>query len=164
MLCLTCKFETSNPKFCSRSCAARYNNTISPKRSQEGKCKACGVVTQSSRTYCQDCWSNSARSESMVREWLSGEWSGGTDKGLSVTIRSYLIEQADNKCSSCGFCKVHPDDGATILEINHINGDGTDHRKENLEVLCPNCHALTSTYRGRNAGNGRPVFYRRVSP
>lgn len=36
------------------------------------------------------------------------------------------------------------------LELNHINGNNTDNRIENLELLCPNCHALTSNYRGKN--------------
>lgn len=38
------------------------------------------------------------------------------------------------------------------LELHHINGDHTDNRLENLQVLCPNCHALTDNYRGRNIG------------
>lgn len=36
------------------------------------------------------------------------------------------------------------------LELDHINGINTDHRLENLQILCPNCHAQTSNYRGRN--------------
>lgn len=35
------------------------------------------------------------------------------------------------------------------LELHHINGDNTDNRLENLQLLCPNCHALTDNYRGR---------------
>lgn len=33
-----------------------------------------------------------------------------------------------------------------------MNGDRTDNRLENLRLLCPNCHAQTDTYRGRNIG------------
>lgn len=36
------------------------------------------------------------------------------------------------------------------LELDHINGDPDDNRLENLRILCPNCHALTDNYRGKN--------------
>jgi hypothetical protein len=41
------------------------------------------------------------------------------------------------------------------LELDHINGDNTDNRIENLRVLCPNCHALTETYRGKKLAKCR---------
>ncbi|MDE1988391.1 MAG: HNH endonuclease, partial [Patescibacteria group bacterium] len=36
------------------------------------------------------------------------------------------------------------------LELDHINGDRHDNRLENLRILCPNCHSLKPTHRGRN--------------
>lgn len=36
------------------------------------------------------------------------------------------------------------------LELHHINGDHNDNRLENLQLLCPNCHAYTDNYRGKN--------------
>ena len=36
------------------------------------------------------------------------------------------------------------------LELNHINGKNIDNRIENLEILCPNCHAQTEHYRGKS--------------
>ena len=38
------------------------------------------------------------------------------------------------------------------LELHHINGVHSDNRIENLQLLCPNCHALTDNYRGKNIG------------
>jgi 5-methylcytosine-specific restriction endonuclease McrA len=38
------------------------------------------------------------------------------------------------------------------LHLDHIDGDNTNNRIENLRLLCPNCHSQTSTYCGRNKG------------
>ena len=42
------------------------------------------------------------------------------------------------------------------LEIDHVNGNYADNSPANLRLLCPNCHALTPTFKGLNRGNGRP--------
>lgn len=53
------------------------------------------------------------------------------------------------KCSNCG-CDGHWQNGIISLELDHIDGDNTNNLVENLRYLCPNCHALTETYRGKN--------------
>ncbi len=54
-------------------------------------------------------------------------------------------------CDNCG-CDGNWMGGVIALELDHKNGINDDHRLENLHWLCPNCHALTSTYRGKNKG------------
>lgn len=162
-------------KFCSKSCAASYNNVVAPKRKKESLCKRCSKPTSATRAFCYGCIPKhlskqeaqklvaAFKAEEMIELWLKGDWRGGTDAGLSDTVRNYLMRQAGHKCTRCDWSVTHPDTGEVPLEINHIDGDGLNHDPSNLEVVCPNCHSLTSSYRGRNRGNGRPVFYRRVS-
>jgi len=70
---------------------------------------------------------------------------------LSRGFKRYvLFKIADNKCSKCGYCKTR-ECGASILEIDHIDGNTENNAFENFQVLCPNCHALTPKY--RNWGN-----------
>lgn len=53
------------------------------------------------------------------------------------------------KCEDCGWAEK-TNDGRIPLELDHINGDSKDNRLKNLRVLCPNCHSLKPTHRGRN--------------
>lgn len=68
----------------------------------------------------------------------------------SHRLRKRLIKEGifEAKCYSCLNSTWL---GRPIpLELDHINGDHLDNRLENLTILCPNCHALTPTYRGKN--------------
>jgi Zn finger protein HypA/HybF involved in hydrogenase expression len=56
-----------------------------------------------------------------------------------------LVEQ----CSKCHLGLEWQGEPLT-LQLDHINGDNTDNRLENLRLLCPNCHSQTDTYAGRN--------------
>jgi hypothetical protein len=54
------------------------------------------------------------------------------------------------RCEACA--RIEWNGRPIALELDHINGRRDDNRLENLCVLCPNCHAQTETYRGRNIG------------
>lgn len=65
-------------------------------------------------------------------------------------LRKKLIQEGLKKyqCESCG---LNSWQGQPIpLEVHHKDGDKTNNELDNLQLLCPNCHALTSTYRGKN--------------
>lgn len=49
-----------------------------------------------------------------------------------------------NKCNSCNIEKWL--DKPLLTDLHHKNGNDRDCRRENLEILCPNCHRYTDTY------------------
>lgn len=67
----------------------------------------------------------------------------------SNSLRKRLIKEGifKDECSKCGFDQKREGFDFSVCELNHINGNPRDHRLENLEILCPNCHALTPNYR-----------------
>ena len=68
----------------------------------------------------------------------------------SFKLKNRLLEEGIklHKCECCGITEWMGK--PTPLELDHINGTNTDNRLENLRLLCPNCHAQTDTYRGKN--------------
>lgn len=70
----------------------------------------------------------------------------------SYKLKLKLFEAGllEDKCSLCGWDKKREGERFTPCELDHINGDHFDNRLENLRIICPNCHSLTSTYRPKN--------------
>ena len=70
----------------------------------------------------------------------------GRPQGLR---RALLRSGRKEHCEECGQLPVWNDKQLT-LNVDHVNGNNTDHREENLRFLCPNCHSQTPTFAGRN--------------
>jgi 5-methylcytosine-specific restriction endonuclease McrA len=70
-------------------------------------------------------------------------------QSFKLKKRLFAAEIKKVECEECGWKKVS-EDGRIPLELDHINGVRTDNRLENLRILCPNCHSLKPTHRGRN--------------
>lgn len=115
---------TKGPVFCTRKCANVRN------KRPEVKCAICdNVVDRNKRAkYCSKICANAAirRFPRKPRSDKPRNW------------RYLLIVGRGGKCNRC------PTDYVAVLEVHHIiercNG-GTD-EEENLEVLCPTCHAI----------------------
>ena len=68
----------------------------------------------------------------------------------SFKLKNKLFKEGlkEQKCECCGLSEWM---GQPIkLELHHINGNNTDNRLENLQILCPNCHSYTDNYGGKN--------------
>ena len=115
------------------------------------KCKNCEKGIPNRNVYCNNACQQEYQNKTMIERWLNGENFLRSD-GLLIPkwIRDYLLTESDYKCSECGWCKVNQFTNKVPLEIDHIDGDAKNNLKENLKVVCPNCHSLTETF--RNAG------------
>lgn len=72
-----------------------------------------------------------------------------TYQSFKLKKRLFQVGVKKRECEECGWAKTSAD-GYLPLELDHINGDRHDNRIKNLRILCPNCHSLKPTHRGKN--------------
>ncbi|RKZ07825.1 hypothetical protein DRQ25_10640 [Candidatus Fermentibacteria bacterium] len=83
--------------------------------------------------------------------WKLGIESGVTGKsGTSNHIKHYLRIKFNNTCQECKWSVENVNTGVVPVEVHHIDGDYKNNKESNLQLLCPNCHSLTATYKSAN--------------
>lgn len=148
--------ETRRKNFCNNSCAASYNNKN--KERKHKYCLNCNTEISLRNIYCSIKCQHEYEQKDWENKWLSGEIDGNTDSiwlEPSKRVKNYLFRIYNNKCARCGWGEINQYTGTIPLEVEHLDGNSQNTTPENVTLLCPNCHALTPTYRGANKGNGR---------
>lgn len=108
------------------------------------------------RKFCDHHCQNEYEYKEWVKRWKEGLETGiKGEYGISNNLRRYLLEKYNYKCSKCGWGEENPYTHTIPLEVEHIDGNYLNNKEENLTILCPNHHSLTSTYKGANKGHGR---------
>jgi hypothetical protein len=153
MECLSCGKETNNPKFCCRSCAAKYTNKLYPKRKTKKTCTICDEPVKSYKySHCEKHHKEYVENRfDYIKDLpLKTYWSKKSLENLHKSsknshirnfARSHFRHLLEKPCHNCGYdkhvelCHIIPiskfTENSKISEVNNEN---------NLIQLCRNCH------------------------
>ena len=144
------EIKGSATKYCSLKCA--HDAQRRPPVARQCLAECGKLITRPDRKYCSSrCHlDHDFRLRAQLLE--SGSYHV---LGTSSFVRRYLRKRLGERCTACGWAERHPTTHKVPVEVEHIDGDWRNNRLDNLTLLCPNCHALTPTFRGLNRGHGR---------
>lgn len=119
-------------------------------------CLNCQKMISNKKKFCNNQCQKDYQYKTYIKKWKNNEENGiRGDYQTSLHIKRYLMEKYHNKCARCGWGEMNIYTNKIPLEIEHIDGNFKNNTEENLILLCPNCHSLTSTYKGANINYGR---------
>lgn len=119
-------------------------------------CKNCNQEINKRSKYCSNKCQKEYQYKTYINKWKNSENDGMRGEyQISSYIKTYLFNKYNNKCARCGWGEINRYTKRIPLEIEHIDGNYKNNKEENLILLCPNCHSLTSTYKGANLNKGR---------
>jgi hypothetical protein len=144
-LCPKCGASHLKPGiFCSRKCANSREWSSAQKEERSKQLKDVFSSFSKEELKQRSLKGSERRSATAKERLLSADI---TTLGHDGRRKRVLLEQ-DGKCNKCG---IDSWQGKPIsLELDHIDGNNKNNGRSNLECLCPNCHAQTPTWRGRN--------------
>ena len=118
-------------------------------------CAGCdGPLWKASQlVYCSNACHRASLRRTAIDEWL---------RTGSVVVRAeprhfvrlYLHEQQGGRCAICQVPREW-NGGPLTFVLDHVDGDSTNNRRDNLRLVCPNCDSQLPTYKSRNRGKGR---------
>jgi 5-methylcytosine-specific restriction endonuclease McrA len=113
-------------------------------------CLGCGLEGRRLKVFCTNACQQSYRRRLLLESWLDTGVSGRTSC-QGHYVRQYPYEQQGGRCAICGIEDKW--EGVTLaLIVDHLNGDASNNRRENLRPICPNCDSQLPTYKARNRG------------
>lgn len=138
-------------RFCSRKCANSREKTDEIRKRTSDTLKRAhidGRISTKGRVYAEEVIQK--RKETWDKKLLESDFSSLKFE----SIRKRVILEQNNCCNRCGICEWL--NLPITLELEHIDGNRQNNSRENLEALCPNCHSMTDTWRGRNKTRTQP--------
>ena len=142
-VCPVCGKKTRNPKFCSRSCAAKQNNVLVPKRKLAGKCAVCRLPVPRRHSYCSQHRPNKPldRSQPISTVADGSDHSACRHARLRQDARRAYLSAFPYRCMRCGYDRhIEVCHRRALTSFPLDTPISVVNSLDNLLGLCPNCH------------------------
>lgn len=186
--CLLCgkELESGQYKFCCSSHAATYNNKLRPKKVKETrektqkktivkkeatiktnkikfcKCQFCGneTIYRKGKLFCSSVCASKYLSDKNYTYFKENpeEFCRG-NYVPRYGIREHILQEQNNVCAICGSKQEH-NGKPLVFVLDHIDGDASNNKRENLRMICPNCDSQLDTFKSKNKNSKRRNYWK----
>lgn len=175
-------------KFCSNACSASFNNklrikknivkkVIDSKKNETKKldikeiktkriknvkyCLYCGkeVLSKSAKKFCSISCSVNHRHQESYNHFLENSNLYCNGGYTPYSFKKDILKEQDNKCIICGCEPIH-NGKLLVFVLDHIDGDASNNKRDNLRMICPNCDSQLDTFKSKNKNSTRRNYWK----
>lgn len=141
----------TNGDFCSKECARGFSSKEKRKEINEKVSKKLLGRKPKNHIYSPEKWKQikEKRDATYNQKIIESDYNTLSEERL----RKRVILEQNKKCNKCGSSEWLGQE--LTFELEHKDGNHHNNKRENVEALCPNCHSLSPTWRGKNKKNNK---------
>jgi hypothetical protein len=142
---------------------SKFPETWSPHnkgKKEKKECVNCNELylsTQKNSKYCSKDCEVEYKTNKKYKHYLNNQ--DEYEKIVDVKfLKRHILREQNNCCEICEM-KNEWNDKLIVFILDHINGDASNNRRENLRLICPNCDSQLDTYKSKNRNSARKERY-----
>lgn len=137
------------------------NETFRRGTAKTGICKNCGkeivLYKSTNGLFCSTKCFHEYKHKEKYELILNGDETIMRANYSPKNFKADIIDEQNGVCAICGSEQIH-NGKPLVFVLDHIDGDASNNRRENLRCICPNCDSQLDTYKSKNKKSSRNYY------
>ena len=121
-------------------------------------CEYCETTKSNRKFCCVQCQSKQRHIES-YKDFIENNEKYCKGNYTPKRFKNEFMKEQENHCAICG-CLPEHNGKPLVFVLDHIDGDASNNRRENLRMICPNCDSQLDTFKSKNKNSQRRNYWK----